>query len=721
MNKTNYFFSRCLLVIIGIGQAFAGSAQINFRFVPGEEEGRSTMTGYTADKQFQEVDSVRFKINDYMKGIFTQDSFAYKGGFKNNIINGYGEMICERDNFSFRYAGMWQDGMMHGPGRLTRYKDHLVVENYPVRGSTKGLLRNWGKGAEKNRVYEFKGNFVNGIPTDGLFMCAFMNDGTPTVFYAGEVLLTGKYVVNKGKKDFAEYGFDIMLHGFGTMYRTRTESDGLGAAGGIYMGQFWRNQITGFGMSNILDKSDKAGMLQLGLHLGDRLVKTFKTIDVGTEWLTEDAVPSDRSGTTFTLLPDMQKSAKVTFDIDSATSYTGAVYRGRPYGPGMVKYKDGFIDLGFWNDGEKLPVRIILESLLPNPNVLTPTVVTESSRNFVAGKARKGAYVGVWSKQSYWWEREKKKVIYYAAFTGQNAPEGWGWKVPADDPDGVAEAGNFIGRLAGKKTANNADTMFVQAGHEWKVAAYHATRRLDGYVGTAASTDFYDELRNTRAQIVFDQNDEVITGKDKANPGEEFSQRVAISDDRFRRASFVAYVKGERDAVVAAGAAYKALPVILPKKLVINKNMPGESYITDGQKTVRFQPMQSNSLKQFDFVITNNNMKMVVRNAYGNLFLDDGSALPSGTVYVLRGYQVAKSFTKWTCPYCNGKGGSTQTVGTRGKVGYETEVINRSGNTISVQQNPVYIKLPGFEVKTKCGACNGVPTKDVNNLIVEVK
>ena len=715
---------KTLLVFIASLLAVVVTAQINFPFVPRQrtEYGTQTLKGYTTAMNMRDADSVVFFINDYKKGI-RPDSFVYKGSFKNNLFNGYGELMSDNEDRSFKYAGMWKDGKMHGIGRLTRYKRNMIIQGEFVRIGFQNLIKNWGKGYDNCRFYEFKGNFINGVPAEGLYIAGFNFDGTASTFYSGDVKLEEGMEITLAKDDVRKFGTDIIWHGFGTLYRTSNQADQFGAPGAYYSGQFWKGSMTGFGISNTLDTTGHLSNLKAGICIADRMVHVFNTFDFGTQWLGDGPVDGI-TGNTLQVLPMLKEAVPTSYNFTEGT-YKGGVLRGAPYGPGIVIYRDGFMDIGFWQHGEKLKVKNLLARILPDSTVLNPTVVAELGRSFKSGKPKPNdykGYRGAWSKLKYWIDRDKKRTLYYSAFTDRDEPSGWGWKVAHDDENAEPELGFFNGRLAGKRNPNNADTMFVQCEIDWKKSAYWGMTTNNGYVADSKNFDYFSKLRAEKVYIVLDEEDKPIVGPDRSNPGEALTQQLAYSDDRIVKQSMVDYILAEREKFKQAANEFSSLPRFTPKKLVIDRFIRSNSYITDDQKKVVVQSIDRTQLRVNDYLLIDTTLKLVSYNANRYLVLDDNTYPPAtGTVYIIRGYQLVRTYHEWTCPLCNGTGGSVTTVGTQGVVGFDYEITDRTSTTVTITKSPVYIKLPGIDIKTTCKHCNGKPHRKVYDMAIVYK
>jgi hypothetical protein len=642
----------------------------------------AVLTGSTQDTKtritFNHADNYHFsmywkpntKVNEWDSIAFYRsqklysEAYVYRGYMNNNEFNGYGEISSK----SMEYKGTWKDGRPHGYG-------HLVL--------THALLKK----------IEFKGTFNEGRPVEGLSFIV-SRDNIRTTFYSGEV------IYEDGK---------LLWHGWGQVLRLEQgEWDKMGVKGAFYAGQFYRSAATGFGITNTAEMNGAISNLSTALVLADRVVKTFDLLPVRTDHLVENSyTPPVSAGLLQKILPQYTSATRVNIPLDTIARYKGTAIRNTPYGLGMVEYRDGFVDFGFWREGRKIPVRELLASLLPDSSVLVAKEREELTRQIVYNPETKK------SRASVEWEWKKKKVVYYAPVNSSGRAQGWGWKyIPGDESP--IQGGNFNGQDISRKGDFNADTMYIQVPFEVHKTAYPGLYHGGGgYVEYTARQNYFMETSERWMLIAY----RIMRDKPYAMEHEKMFNykngivQVAYADDRFYRQEAMAYMQQYIDQNKAQVNAFQNLPRLLLTRVQINLLSPSASFVTDGKTQVKVEYVNSNDIKRFDYVLVGDQFKPVSEVFSTYILLQGNSSLnrDAGTgYYCIRNYQLVYQSQDWKCKECNGTGGHTAEAKVNVVTGYNNYINHTGPQTATVVSTPVYTQIGGLSYKSVCKACNGV-------------
>ncbi len=605
-----------------------------------------------------EWDSIKFS---HGRAISHQE-YIYTGFMNNNEFNGPGKLTGKL----MTYTGEWKDGRPHGLGHLVQ-KQALV-----------------------DRI-EFKGDFVEGRPVRGLYFIV-ARDKKPTTFYNGEVIFEN----NK-----------IWWHGFGQVLRMQTgDWDNMGVAGSFYAGQFYMGSATGFGITNTVSSDRRLSNLSTALIMADRVIKEFDTLPLRTEHLFGDEFVAPTSHESLlALLPDYGAARLGNFRIDSLASYTGTTVRNEPYGLGMVKYSDGFIDFGIWKNGKKLDVKDVLDKLLPQQNLLVPWQRQEITRviKYIPKTKR--------TPERHEIDWVKKKVTYYAPRNAKGQAEGWGYKI-IEDSDSPVQGGLFLGIEPVKKGPFNADPNYLQVKLDLQKLVMPHAYRSQGYVQYSEKSNYFMENSGNWMLVPYLENigNKSPISINRMPDYRESLSHVAYADHRFYRESVVEYQKADIAQKKAETAAYKKLPELRLKKVFIKRSQPTASYVSDGKTIVKAELVHNSQLKKFDYVLSGEKFKRI-QDVFGTYFLlDDNSSLRrnGGESYTaIRNYQLVYQESEWVCQACKGVGGHQSDSKVNIVSGYKNEVNYNTPQTATVTSKPVYTQISGLGGKTPCSACNG--------------
>jgi hypothetical protein len=618
------------------------------------------------------------KVNEWDSISFTKskfgysEKFIYRGLMNNNRFHGYGEL----QGSNTIYRGTWKEGRPDGYGHLI--KKHALLDRI-----------------------EFKGNFIEGKPTEGLYFMV-SRDKKPTVFYNGEVMY------ENGR---------ILWHGYGHILRLQKgEWDKFGMEGGFYAGQFYRSAATGFGITNIMENGILTN-LATSLVLADRVVKTFDILPLRTDILLEtDYTPPATNSILHNLLPNYNQATRISILVDTIARYTGTAIRNEPYGLGMVQYKDGFVDVGFWRQGKKIPVKEMLAALLPDPSVLEPREQQEFIKfpDYIPKTKR--------DKARMEWRVEKKKVISYAPLNSAGLAEGWGWKLVPGEVSPV-QGGKYTGKALQKKGTFNGDTLYIMVNEEMHKMGYPGLYSISGgYVDYTKRQNYYMETSERWMLLAFKQS--ISAGGHDTHTQFNYKpiyMHTGYADDREYRdlvvASQQAYVDGKKQ----EAAAFKQLPVLMLTEVVISRSNPAASYVSDGKQKVGVSSWNAFDIKVSDYVLSNNKFKRVSQLFGTYLLLEDNTSLnrDGSRYYGIRNYRLQYQSNDWVCPSCKGTGGTVSEKKVNIVSGYNNN-INYGSQTATIVSTPVYTQIGGMNVKTPCDACKGVGIKKIELTRVQV-
>jgi|GEM_PF-5983286 hypothetical protein len=305
---------------------------------------------------------------------FYDNQFHYKGSFKDNKAEGLGVFTITSGSYNFNKL---QCKAIFSQGRLT---DFCMVK------------------------------------TD------FDSEDHAQLFYNGDVKLG--------------YGLYLVPDGYGSYYRTgfikpsHKKVHGLGVRHAYYEGQVLNKSCTGYGIFNIFDyEKKKTSDLNIGLLAADFPVTTFETLPFNVE---DKAIGNTPFSSIKKIVPDIDAAIK-SFFIYNGMVYDGMAINGKPYGFGIMKDHDGFMQIGFWKDGEKIPTYELLSNLLPDPSVLlSHDVVNKIVEVRTSYNSKKNKYI---SEEI----SEVKTIKYYGKVNSEGKIEGWGYRV-----GNLIEVGSFL-------------------------------------------------------------------------------------------------------------------------------------------------------------------------------------------------------------------------------------------------------------------------------------
>jgi hypothetical protein len=587
--------------------------------------------------------------------------YVYTGYMNNNLFNGPGKVSSKH----MTYVGEWKDGRPHGTG-------HFVQ-----------------KGPSVDRI-EFKGEFIEGRPVHGLYFIV-SRDKKPTTFYNGEVMYAD------GK---------IYWHGYGQVLKMQTgEWDNVGVKGAFYAGQFYHGSATGFGITNTTTPERVLSNLSTALVLADRVIKVFDVLPLRTEHLFgEDFIGTTGENKLTGLLPDYASVRMMNFQIDSTAGYSGTVLQNAPYGLGMVKYSDGFIDFGIWKDGKKIEVKELLGALLPQASLLVPWEKQEMIWQPSYSPKTKN------KPESYSWDWKKTNVLYYASRNEKGLPVGWGYKILKNQHNPV-QGGYFTG-VEPKKGDFGAAPLFMQVPEPLHKKHSPALYSGFGYVDYSEKQNHF--MVNSGHWMLIPHNDITAPKELKSVYREEDYRgkydQVAYADHRFFRDEVVAVRKADIAKNKAESQAFRNLPLLKITKVVISRSQPAASFVTDGKINVKAEAVNSNELKKHDYVLHNDKFKRIAEIFYTYILLEDHATLKktgSESYTAIRNYQLVYQEHDWVCPACKGTGGSKSDNKVKIVTGSKTEVNYTTPQTAMVTTKPVYTEISGLGGFVNCNECKG--------------
>ncbi len=668
---------RSLLLILFAGCFFHVNAQLNIDFNPHRN---GNFGFYSSTTKVKEWDSLSFHIS---AGDWQSWKFKYLGEFKGNVMDGQGELRVDQVTIGgFIYYGSFKDGRPHGFGHFVKYP----------RSAFLNLLADGRRSANEKPLYEFKGTFEEGKPKQGLFIGSIMNDGTPAIYYSGEVAYNGE---------------NIIWHGFGSLLRIGTDVygkadviDNLGRKGGYYEGQFYNSAATGFALSNTITESNELNNLTTMLVGADMVIRTFDQFPLRADHLVEDNIlPEPVTGSALLkLLPDLGKATLSTFIIDSSASYKGTVVNGLPYGLGYVEYSDRFRDVGFWSGGKKISPKAVLAALLPDATVLEPKLMEEKMAVKIPKKKK---------PEEFDIEQKKVPVVYYAAFNAKGKPEGWGWKVNTT----YATSEPLIMKFGsnGKDDMLNGDSIYAQTSIEEANPYYY----------------HHDKVLRAQTENLKRSPYRVVKGLKSLKNGLPFLklQQLGLYDDRFRRVAHIAYIKGMEEAYKKEAEAYARIPTVKMSKIVLYRSNNAKSHVVANGKEIYGKPVNASELLKYDFLFLGGQLKMVSQVFNDYILFSDNSSLQknAGTVYVIRNLMLRQNVEKLDCKVCNNRPVTTSSTAVNVVTGHKTSTYNTGPNTVNVISTPILTQVGSVSSNSYCKACNGKAGMHINQTVTEIR
>lgn len=668
---------RPLFLILFAACFFHANAQLNIDFNPHRN---GNFGFYSRDTKVKEWDSLSFHIS---MGDWQSWHFKYLGQFNGNVMEGQGELRVDRVTIGgFIYYGSFKDGRPHGFGHFVKYP----------RSNFLNLLAEGHKSANQKPLYEFKGMFEEGKPKHGLFIGSIGEDGTPAIYYSGEVAYNGE---------------NIVWHGFGSLLRTGTDVygkldvvDNLGTKGAYYEGQFYNSAATGFALSNTIAETNELNKLTTMLVGADMVIRTFDQFPMRTDHLVEENIlPEPVTGSALLkLLPDLGKATLSTFIIDSTASYKGTVVNGLPYGLGYVEYRDRFRDVGFWSGGKKVTPKAVLAALLPDASVLEPKLLEEKMDVKVPKKKK---------PEEFDIEQKKVPVVYYAAFDAKGKPEGWGWKVNTT----YATSEPLIMKFGsnGKSDMLNGDSIYVQTGIEEANPYYY----------------HHDKVARAQTENLKRSPYRMVKGLKPLKNAMPFLrlQQIGLYDDRFRRLAHIAQVKGLEEAYKKEAEALARTPSVKVTKAILYRNNHAKSHVIANGKEIYGKPVNATEVLKYDYVFLADTYKMVSQVFNDYILFNDNSSLPknAGTVYVIRNLILKQNIVKLDCKVCNNRPVTTSSTAINMVSGSKTSTYNTGPNTVNVISTPTLTQIGSVSSNSYCKACDGKAGMHINQTVTEIR
>lgn len=369
-----------------------------------------------------------FKTLDGKDSVILDSYTIYSDKTKRIFTNRGGSVVAGTNVPHFK--GTLKDGAMQ-TGELY-YVNDLYANQYHYKGEFKNnRAEGLGILTITSTFYAVspkicKGIFSNGyLGSKALVKADFDSTGKAQLYYCGDVYLG--------------YGLSLIMNGYGTFYRignvkpSQKKTYGVGVANGYYEGQVNENVCTGFGIYNFFYyDTKKISNLRVGLMAADLVIKSYSTLPANFDIDAIEKMKANNKGI-YELLPELDK-AKTSYFIHNGKRYAGLTLNNKPYGLGIVEDIDGFKEIGFWRNGEKIPTYQLLCKVLPDSEVLKPhTVQNKVTRHTTSYNSKKNKYI---TEKTSW----VSTIYYYGKINNEGKLEGWGWRKGGLE----AEAGHFL-------------------------------------------------------------------------------------------------------------------------------------------------------------------------------------------------------------------------------------------------------------------------------------
>lgn len=622
----------------------------------------------------------RKEKKEYGKSPLPEFHLYYEGEMKNNTFHGLGKLRFTNRNTGYNdwsYTGDFVNGKADGFGELSCY----FLTSKPGT-----ITECW-----------FRGEFENGQPTEGSLIHIFHKEKnrTPVIFYSGQVLF--------------EYG-KITWDGYGALLRSEMDhsdpkfSTGSGVPGALYIGQFYKGSVSGFGLTNTVDASGHLGPLVSVLTGADDIFQQYSNLGLYADFMAGQpySPPVSKQAQLYHLFPQMEAAIYKEMALTNEVIYKGMMVDNLPYGLGYVEYpgeKGNFRDIGWWIQGKKLPVEQVLKNLLPDSNWLQPKKIP------VFVKDCNKTWNSKLKKEEILCTEKQAEAIYYGPVSAQGFPSGWGLLHPSQRGDAYFKSylGKFTGAdpAADKSTNMGAEQLYVYSyNQQWQYNYYDPAK--------AAQDQYYNEFELG----VFDPYFPAVPFGYK-----RYFTRTAFAEDMFLEKRHVDYVKYERE----FNQELANRPSIQVDAVYLNDRTMSNSYVQDmnGNK-INMSYIAKEQLSRGDYVFLGKAL-YYVHDSYRNIMLGmvptDGfwfaESVPA-KVLVLRGYKIANIQHKLV--YCSGCSdlpplptGPVTVTGSAHSGRYETNVYQNNSGGGSIVSKPIYnqisITLPP-PTRKPCKVCN---------------
>lgn len=629
---------------------------------------------------------IEYKQQIDRKNGLLETSVQYRGEFKNGLFHGKGKLIITRysypftrDNpYVFAYEGDFEYGTANGKGFLNNVSWYTPREMKAVQLRMSCQL-----------------DFKSGVLKSGLIRYDHISEGITllTAYYSGELYLKN---------------LSPVLHGLGIVYVSKNSPGSElakrspGIDGGIYAGNFYYGEYTGFAICNYFESFDKKlTNLQVGIVGKGELLHTFGWLPVGMDWTYSEPLPMQNKSEKFVdVFGDYKDVRRGVLYLNKENKYTGGIKDDLPHGIGYIENGNGFFDVSFWNAGKRLTVKEVLGRLLP-----------DSSMTGVKKIKKKIAYeltVPNGTKTTM----KTYDADYFGILNSSGNPDGWGVLLctresgSMGDTTKYATEGTIIGNFNGTdllKGIHQNDLMQTIRNKDENQAFIPALRYSDLY-------SYYTFISRSR-----------ITG---------YNYRV--NEYYYPGTPLVAVIETEsfkddmNDFISSKNATLKNLTgreKIEPDKVYLSST-PGKSYVTTSKGTIYLQELTADKVQYGDFILYNNVFYEVnsafmlndyVAGKVGNQNLSVSQAFKNQKCYVLRGYWVQAKYEpdpENICPYCQGNppGKSTYTgVGYTGR--YETNVYSNISGGATIVSKPITTIYSVIVDNKPCKYCKGVEAR----------
>ncbi len=622
----------------------------------------------------------RKEKKEYGKSPLPEFHLYYEGEMKNNTFHGLGKLRFTNRNTGYNdwsYTGDFVNGKADGFGELSCY----FLTSKPGT-----ITECW-----------FRGEFENGQPTESSLIHIFHKEKkrTPVIFYSGQVLFeTGR----------------ITWDGYGALLRSEMDhsdpkfSTGSGVPGALYIGQFYKGSVTGFGLSNTVDASGHLGPLVSVLTGADDIFQQYSNLGLYADFMASQpySPPVNKQVQLYRLFPQMEAAIYKEMALTNEVIYKGMMVDNLPYGLGYVEYpgeKGNYRDIGWWMNGKKLPVEQVLKTLLPDSNWLQPKKIP------VFVKDCNKTWNSKLKKEEILCTEKQTEGLYYGPVSAKGFPLGWGLLHPSQRGDAYFKS--YLGKFSGADPA--ADRSTNMGAEQLYVYSYNQQWQYNYYDPAKAAQDqYYNEFELG----VFDPYFPAVPFGYK-----RYYTRIAFAEDMFLEKRHVDYVKYEREFKQELANR----PSIQVDAVYLNDRTMSNSYVQDmnGNK-ISMSYIAKEQLTRGDYVFLGKAL-YYVHDSYGNIMLGmvptDGfwfaESVPA-KVLVLRGYKITN--IEHNLAYCSGCSnlpplptGPVIVTGSAHSGRYETNVYQNNSGGGSIVSKPIYnqisITLPP-PTRKPCKVCN---------------
>lgn len=661
-------------------------------------------------------DVLQFNNPEWFQSLAAPGKKNYKPQSTDSVLIEFANKVDRRKIIyqTVQYTGEFRNGLFHGKGKLL-----LKQFTYPFTDAQPG-------------VFTYEGDFESGEASGNSFLHyslwytprdmkpILVNINYQAVFRNG-LLVSGLVRFDHTLNDVvvlsAHYNGGLLmknwfpvLHGLGLLYiikgspGSEMAKRSPGIDGGLYAGQFYYGEYTGFAVCNYLNMTEaEMSPLLVGIVGKGELLHTFSALPVKKEWTYKELLPAQSPSPHFQkLFGDYRDVKRGVIYLDKENKYTGGIKNELPHGIGYIENGNGFYDIAFWNAGKRLSVKEVLGGLLGDVSMLD---MKRFARNVTETyTSNKGT-------------RQENKILmadYFGSVNQNGNPEGWGIFIRKNDfspafPQsydstsyemGGAVIGNFSGGglpdkfeeakiLALIKEEDKEESFVVGVrNNDWyrsyvfvpgSTSIINSVRWVNEYYSYARPTIGAIETESFKNDIDNYLHNKFETGQYLSNRKQIYIKQVNLS--AVSGSSYVETFSGEK---------------IYLEELTADKVHYGDFIL---YKDVFYEVNSATMLN--DYIGPN--------ATFPHLSVSDAFKEQSG--YVLKGYWIAAKYEtdpENICPYCHGQspGKSTYTgVGYTGRS--ETNVYDNNSGGVNIVTKPITV-ITSVTVDNKpCKYCKG--------------